>query len=437
MATIDDVSRAVPQRATAFLIRGGVPLVGAYRISGAKNAVLPLMAAAMLGPAPLTLRNVPHILDVEVLAALLRQLGAEVEVEDGAHPSLTIAANEVLPGPIDRGLVSRMRASVLLLGALLTRFGEADLPLPGGDAIGLRSLDFHLGGLRAMGAAVRLDGGVIRASAPRGLRGAEILLPQPSVGATENLLLAAVLANGRTVIRNAAREPEVADLGNCLNAMGASIAGIGSDTMTVDGRRALGAAEYHVMPDRIELGTITCAAAITDGDIFLEYGRLDMLGAAVHVLQEAGVELRQTSNGLKIRRSATRLTGTDVQTAPFPGFATDLQAPVMALLTIADGASMVRESVFEHRFQHVGELRKMGANIKIFGRTALIRGVQQLRGAVVTGSDVRAAGALVIAGLGAEGETRVDGLEHLHRGYDAMAEKLAACGARINCVTEL
>ena len=437
MATIGEVSRAVPERAAAFVIRGGVPLVGAYRISGAKNAVLPLMAAAMLGPAPLTLRNVPQILDVEVLAALLRQLGAEVEAEAGAHPGLIIAAGEALPGPIDPGLVSRMRASVLLLGALLSRFGQADLPLPGGDAIGLRSLDFHLAGLRAMGASVTLDAGLIRASAPRGLRGAEILLPQPSVGATENLLLAAVRANGGTVIRNAAREPEVAELGNCLNAMGASIAGIGSDTLTVDGRPTLGAAEHQVMPDRIELGTIACAAAITNGDIFLEYGRLDMLGAAAQVLQEAGVELRQTSGGLKVCRCAKGLAGTDVQTAPFPGFATDLQAPVMALLTIADGASMVTESVFEHRFQHVGELRKMGANIKIFGRTALIRGVQKLRGAAVTGSDVRAAGALVIAGLGAEGETRVDGLEHLHRGYDMMAEKLAACGALINCVTQV
>lgn len=280
----------------------------------------------MLGPASLMLRNVPRILDVEVLAALLRQLRAEVEVEAGAQPSLTIAANQVLPGPIDPGLVSRMRASVLLLGALLTRFGKADLPLPGGDAIGLRGLDFHLAGLRAMGASVTLDARVIRASAPRGLRGAEILLPQPSVGATENLLLAAVLASGRTVIRNAAREREVADVGNCLNAMGAGIAGIGSDTLTVDGRLTLGAAEHQVMPDRIELGTIACAAAITGGDIFVEYGRLDMRGFAAHVPQEAGVELRQTSSGLKVRRSATGLTGTDVQTAPFPGFATDLQA---------------------------------------------------------------------------------------------------------------
>jgi UDP-N-acetylglucosamine 1-carboxyvinyltransferase len=426
----------VPKRAAAFLIRGGVPLVGAYPISGAKNAVLPLMAAALLGPARLTLRNVPRIRDVEVLAALLRQLGAEVDAATGAEPRLTIAAKQIHPGPIDPGLVGRMRASVLLLGALLTRFGEANLPLPGGDAIGLRSLDFHLAGLRAMGASVALDAGLIRASAPRGLRGAEVLLPQPSVGATENLLLAAVLAEGRTVIRNAAREPEVTDLGNCLNAMGASIAGIGSDTLTVDGRRALGAAEHRVMPDRIELGTIACAAAITDGDIFLENGRLDMLGAAAHALDEAGVELRQTDSGLKARRSARGLTGTDLQTAPFPGFATDLQAPVMAVLTVANGASMIRETVFEHRFQHVGELRKMGANIKIFGRTALIRGVQQLQGAAVTGSDVRAAGALVIAGLAAEGETRVDGLEHLHRGYDAMAEKLAACGARINSVME-
>jgi UDP-N-acetylglucosamine 1-carboxyvinyltransferase len=324
-----------------------------------------------------------------------------------------------------------MRASVLLLGALLARCGEVRLPMPGGDAIGLRGIDFHLAGLRAMGARVTLEGGTIHAVAPEGLQGAELRLPQPSVGATENLLLAAVLARGRTVIRNAAQEPEIADLVACLTMMGAAIAGAGSDELVVTGGRPLGGAVHPVMPDRIEIGTIACAAAVTDGALLLRHARADLLGAAAPVLAAAGVLLEETEAGLLARRAPGGLAGVDIQTRPYPGFATDLQAPAMALLATATGASAVTETIFEQRFKHVDELRKMGANILVQGRTAFIRGVAQLDGARVTATDVRAAAALVLAGLAARGTTTLDGLDHLDRGYDGMAEKLVACGAVI------
>lgn len=324
-----------------------------------------------------------------------------------------------------------MRASVLLLGALLARCGEARLPMPGGDAIGLRAIDFHIAGLRAMGAVVTLEGGLISATAPAGLRGVDILLPQPSVGATENLLLAAVLADGTTTIRNAAREPEIADLAACLIAMGARIAGLGTHLLTVSGGAALSGAVHNVMPDRIEFGTLACAAAMTDGELMLPHGGLDLLGSAADSFAAAGVDLREAEGGILARRGGSGLRGIDVTTQPFPGFATDLQAPTMALLTVAAGASAISETIFEQRFRHVDELRKMGADIAVHGRTARVRGVDQLRGAAVTCTDVRAAAALVLGGLAASGDTRLDGLDHLDRGYDRMTEKLAACGAAI------
>jgi UDP-N-acetylglucosamine 1-carboxyvinyltransferase len=391
------------------------------------------MVSALLTPHLVTLRNVPASLDVAVLATLLQRLGAELHwsrTELGL--SVTICADHVHPVRIDRELVARMRASVLLLGTLLARCGEASLPMPGGDAIGLRGVDFHLAGLRAMGAEIELSGGTIRATARSGLRGAEILLPGPSVGATENLLLAAVLARGTTVIRNAAREPEIADLVACLVAMGASISGSGSDVLTILGGAPLSGAVHSVMPDRMELGTLACAAAITNGDLLLQHGRLDLLGAATPLLKAAGVHLREVEDGLVARRSESGLAGVDIVTRPHPGFATDLQAPAMALLATSAGASTITETIFEQRFWHVDELRKMGANITVRGQTALVRGVSGLRGATVTGTDVRAAAALVIAGLGAAGETVLDGLDHLDRGYDQMAEKLVACGALLS-----
>lgn len=421
-----------PNTGHRLVLRGGRPLVGSYPISGAKNAVLPLMVSALLTPHLVTLHNVPATLDVAVLAALLQKLGCEMHWSANAGGlSVTISADRVQPGRIDPELVTRMRASVLLLGAMLARCGEARLPMPGGDAIGLRGIDFHIEGLRALGATVELSGGMIEAAAREGLRGADILLPLPSVGATENLLLASVSAKGTTKIRNAAREPEIADLAACLISMGARIDGVGSHVLTIEGGLPLAGAIHAVLPDRIEFGTLACAAAITDGKLTLPHARVELLGVAAPLLGAAGVELRDIDGGVVARRASGGLAGIDLVTGPYPGFATDLQSPAMALLATATGVSTVSETIFEQRFRHVDELRKMGADIAVHGRTARIRGVARLRGASVTCTDVRAAAALVIAGLGAEGETTINGLDHLDRGYDRMAEKLAACGADV------
>ncbi|HTR83193.1 MAG TPA: UDP-N-acetylglucosamine 1-carboxyvinyltransferase [Reyranella sp.] len=424
-----------PSAGRTLAIKGGKPIVGTYPVSGAKNAVLPLMVSALLTPHLVTLHNVPANLDVAVLAELLQRLGCGMSWSTsnatGNGLSVTLCADRVQPRAIDQELVTRMRASVLLLGALLARCGEARLPLPGGDAIGLRGIDFHIAGLRAMGATVELDGGTIHAAAPHGLKGADILLPMPSVGATENLLLAAVLARGTTTLRNAAREPEIADLAACLIAMGAKISGVGSHELVVEGDAALAGAVHAVLPDRIEFGTLACIAAITNGELMLPNSRIELLGAAAQSFEAAGVVLRETERGVIARRAAGGLRGVDVTTGPFPEFATDLQAPAMALLTRAAGASAITETIFEQRFRHVDELRRLGANISVVGRTALVRGVDRLNGAAVTCTDIRAAAALVIAGLGASGETVLNGLDHLDRGYDRMVEKLAACGADI------
>jgi len=419
-----------PRVGRSLVIHGGRPLVGTYPVSGAKNAVLPLMVSAVLTPHLVTLHNVPASLDVAVLSALLQRLGADMRWSTASGGlSVTICADRIQPGNIEPDLVARMRASVLLLGTLLARSGEARLPMPGGDAIGLRGIDFHIAGLRAMGAQVELAGGMIHARAPTGLKGADIRLPMPSVGATENLLLAAVRARGTSVIRNAAREPEIADLARCLIAMGARISGLDTHTLIINGDAPLMGAVHTVMPDRIEMGTLACAAAVTDGEILLRHTQPDLLGAAGPVLAAAGVALHPVDGGVVARRSPAGLTGTDFVTQPYPGFATDLQAPMMALLTVATGASAITETIFEQRFRHVDELRKMGADITVRGRTAWVRGVPTLRGGAVSCTDVRAAAALVIAALGAVGETTIDGLDHLDRGYDQIAEKLTACGA--------
>lgn len=423
-----------PRPESALIIEGGFPLHGDYPISGAKNAVLPLMVSALLTPHLVTLHNVPASLDVAVLANLLEGLGAKLAwSRTAAGLSVTIAADQIHPRRIEASLVSRMRASVLLLGALLARAGEAALPMPGGDAIGLRGIDFHLAGLAAMGAVISLEAGQIQARAPHGLHGAEILLPLPSVGATENLILAAVLAEGETVLRNAALEPEIVDLALCLTAMGARIEGAGTDVIHIRGGAPLSGAMHSVMPDRIETGTLACAAAMTGGRLHLTHARLGLLGAAAPAFAAAGIALEETESGLIAQRAPGGLRGIAIQTRPYPGFATDLQAPAMALLTLAEGASDMTETIFEQRFRHVDELRKMGARIQVQGRVALIRGTERLTGARVTGHDVRAAAALVLAGLAAEGETVLDGLDHLDRGYDGMVEKLIACGARIRC----
>ncbi|ONG48659.1 UDP-N-acetylglucosamine 1-carboxyvinyltransferase [Pseudoroseomonas deserti] len=421
-----------PAAGQRLLIRGGARLQGRYPISGAKNAALPLMVAVLLTPHLVTLRNLPASLDVAVLAGLLQRLGVGLSWSAGARGLvLTACADRLRPEAIEAGLVARMRASVLLLGALLGRCGQARLPLPGGDAIGLRGIDFHLDGLRAMGATITLDQGVIEARAPQGLTGADIRLPFPSVGATENLMLAAVLARSTTTLRNAAREPEIADLARCLIGMGAAIEGLETDTLVIAGGRALVGAQHAVMPDRIELGTLACAAAATDGELLLEGGDLAALAAAGPALQAAGVEMEAGAEGVVARRAAGGLQGIDVRTAPFPGFATDLQSPVMALLTRARGASAVTEAIFEQRFRHVDELRRMGARIALRGQTAWIRGVPKLTGARLLATDVRAGAALVLAALAAEGDSLLEGLDHLDRGYDGMVAKLSGCGAAL------
>lgn len=421
-----------PDPGAVLRIEGGHRLAGRWRLGGAKNAVLPLMVAALLTPHLVTLRRVPAILDVAVLAGLLRRLGASLSwSRDAAGLTLTIAADRLHPAEIDAELVARMRASVLLLGAVLARCGEARLPMPGGDAIGLRGVDFHLAGLRAMGATIEVAGGVIDARAPQGLRGAAIDLPMPSVGATENLLIAAVLARGTTVIRNAAREPEIADLAHCLVALGAVVEGIGTPVLTVQGDRPLRGAQHTVLPDRIEMGTMACAAALTDGELLLEGADVALLGAAAPLLGEAGVALETTPDGLRARRAADGLHGVDFRTAPFPGVATDLQSPLMALLAVAPGASAITETIFEQRFRHVDELRRMGADITLRGHTAWLRGVPQLAGAPVAGTDVRAAAALLLAGLGAQGVTELRGLDHLDRGHESMVDRLLDCGAQV------
>lgn len=437
MRTLGSIATAAPwwqaARGERLVINGGVPLVGRYDVSGAKNAALPLMVSALLTPHLVTFRNLPASLDVAVLATLMQRLGVELQwskTDDGL--SVTMAADRIRSGAVDAELVGRMRASILLLGALLGRTGEAAVPMPGGDAIGLRGIDFHLSGFRAMGATVELVDGVVRAKAPNGLKGAEIVFPRVSVGATENLMLAAVLADGQTVLRNAALEPEIADLAACLVGMGAKIAGIGSNTLVIEGGTPLTGVVHRVMPDRIEIGTVACVAAMTGGEIVISNANRELLGAAAPALESAGISLVDSGDGLVIaRRTGDSLVGIDLVTQPYPGVATDLQAPVMAMLTLADGVSSITETIFDQRFRHVDELRKMGANILVRGSTAVIRGVPKLTGAQVTGTDVRAAAALLIAGLAAEGETVLTGLDHLDRGYDAIVARLTALGGRM------
>ena len=435
MTQSDPLTRAAPwwqaKPASRLVVRGGRPLRGSYPISGAKNAVLPLMVAALLTPERVTLRNAPASLDVAVLAALLRRLGANLtwsEGDDGL--SVEIVAVRIHAAHIARDLVARMRASVLLLSVLLVRCGEAGLPLPGGDAIGRRGIDFHVDGLVRMGAEIEIEDDQIYATAPHGLRGADITLPFPSVGATENLMIAAVGARGISVIRNAAREPEIDDLALFLTTLGARIHGIGSDTLIIEGASELHPTVHSVVPDRIEMGTLACAAALTDGELLLVNGRIDLLGAAADTFRQAGVLLEPVAGGVLARRAAGGLVAVDIATGPFPGFATDLQAPTMALLCRAAGTSRIEETIFEHRFRHADQLRLMGAGIEVGGNFATIRG-GALAGAAVAGTDVRATAALVIAALSAEGTSEIGGIDHLDRGYDGMQEKLQRCGADI------
>ncbi len=407
-------------------IRGGRPLSGDIPIGGAKNAALPLMAAGLLTEDRLELSNVPALADIETMAALLSQHGIAVEA-DGRVLRLGGRITDT-EAPYD--IVRKMRASVLVLGPVLARVGEARVSLPGGCAIGTRPVDLHLKGLEQMGAEIRLDAGYINASVRGRLRGATIVFPFVSVGATENLLMAACLADGRTVLANAAREPEIADLALCLRAMGAQIEGIGTDRLTIEGVDRLHGARHAIVPDRIETGTYACAAAITGGSVRLLGARLEHLGAVARTLREAGVEITEEPAGLLVRR-LNGLHGVDAMTEPYPGCPTDMQAPFMVLMSVAEGAAMITETIFENRFMHVPELNRMGARINVHGASAIVRGVPALSGAPVMATDLRASVSLVLAGLAARGETVVNRVYHLDRGYEAVERKLAACGADV------
>ncbi|HKR20508.1 MAG TPA: UDP-N-acetylglucosamine 1-carboxyvinyltransferase [Stellaceae bacterium] len=417
-------------------IRGGRPLHGSIAIGGAKNAALPLMTACLLTDEPLVLKNLPFLADITTLSHLLVQHGVSVnmpgaEVADEHGHVLELRAKRIVSTTAPYDLVRRMRASVLVLGPLVARLGQARVSLPGGCAIGTRPVDLHIKALEALGATIAIEKGYIHATAPKGLKGGEIVFPSVSVGATENALMAAALADGESVIVNAAREPEIGDLARCLNSMGAKIEGAGSERITVTGVSRLHGATHSVIPDRIETGTYMMAAAITGGAIELVGASYDMVAAAAQTLEGAGVAVERLPAGIKVSRHANRLKGIDVATAPFPGFPTDLQAQFMALMATADGDSIITETIFENRFMHVPELNRMGADITVQGASASIRGVARLAGAPVMATDLRASVSLVLAGLAAEGETFVNRVYHLDRGYERLEAKLAACGAAI------
>jgi UDP-N-acetylglucosamine 1-carboxyvinyltransferase len=415
-------------------IRGGVPLEGVIAIGGAKNAALPLMAASLLTDQTLTLENVPDLADIATMSNLLAQHGATIAIDASAAPDgrrLELSATHITSITAPYDLVRKMRASVLVLGPLLARCGRARVSLPGGCAIGTRPIDLHINGLRQLGAEIELHEGYVDARAPKGLRGAEIVFPSVSVGATEHLLMAASLAEGETVLVNAAREPEITDLAQCLIAMGARIDGIGGDRLRIVGVARLHGATHRIIPDRIETGTYMMAAAATGGELRLLRTRLDLVTALARVLDNAGVEVTATEDGLAVRRRDDGLDGVDVMTEPYPGYPTDLQAQFMALMATARGASMITETIFENRFMHVPELARMGANINVHGASAMVRGVPRLTGAPVMATDLRASVSLVVAGLVAEGETVINRVYHLDRGYERLEDKLSACGARI------
>jgi len=411
-------------------ITGGVPLQGEVRVSGAKNAALPILCAALLTSEPLVLTNVPKLNDVRTMRSLLAQMGVHAEGDPNA---LTLSAANIDWPLAPYEMVKTMRASILALGPLLARCGEARVSLPGGCAIGLRPVDQHIKGLQAMGAEIDLDHGYIDAKAKR-LSGANFVFDLVTVTGTENLMMAATLADGMTVLDNAAREPEVVDLAECLNAMGARITGAGTDRIVIEGVARLSGATHAIMPDRIETGTFLVAAAATGGDVALTGARPDTLGAVLDKLAEAGVAPTIDGSTIRIKRNG-RLKSVSMRTAPYPGFPTDMQAQLMALMTVADDAAMITETIFENRMMHVQELKRLGAAIEVEGNTAIVRGAQKLTAANVMATDLRASAGLVIAGLIAEGETVIDRIYHLDRGYERIEDKLSALGARIRRVS--
>ena len=418
----------------SIVVHGGKPLDGEIAISGAKNACLALMPAALLTDQPLTLTNVPRLSDIRTMSELLGSLGCEVAaLQDGRV--LAIGAEKISNHTAHYDIVRKMRASILVLGPMLAREGRANVSLPGGCAIGARPVDLHLRALEAMGATLELSEGYVHAEAPGGLRGGRVAFPLVSVGATENALMAATLANGETVIENAAREPEIVDLARCLRAMGAEIEGEGTGTIRVQGRETLHGATYRVVADRIELGTYMLAPAIAGGSVELTGGGRELVASFAETLEATGVSVEDTGRGLRVSRNGNGLRPVDVATAPYPGFPTDLQAQMMALLTLAEGTSVLEETIFENRFMHAPELTRMGANIEVHGGTARVTGVPRLKGAPVMATDLRASVSLILAGLAAEGETIVNRVYHLDRGYERVEEKLGAVGAKIERIT--
>ena len=419
-----------------IVITGGARLVGVIPISGAKNSAIKLMAASLLTEEPLRLTNMPRLADTRLMAKLLTRLGAQiVERDDGPDgPETVLHTPEIVSTIAPYDLVRQMRASFNVLGPLVAREGHAKVSLPGGCAIGARPVNLHLMMLEALGVSIDLHEGYVYAQAPRGLKGARIEFPMVSHGATEHAMLAAVLAKGETVIENAAREPELGDLAQCLNAMGAHIEGAGTSIIRVQGVARLGGATHAVIPDRIETGTYAVAAAMAGGEVRLTNTRSDFVEALLQKMEAAGVEIERANDGLMVRRNGARLRAVDVETDPFPGFATDLQAQFMALMTLAEGESLFRETIFENRFMHAPELARLGADITVQGGEARVNGVEWLDGAQVMATDLRASVSLVIAGLAARGETVVNRVYHLDRGFERLEEKLAACGAQIRRV---
>ncbi|MFT3729817.1 MAG: UDP-N-acetylglucosamine 1-carboxyvinyltransferase [Hyphomicrobium sp.] len=419
-------------------IVGGQQLRGTIPISGAKNAALPLLIASLLTEDRLTLKNVPNLADVNLLVRILRNHGVDLAV-DGKRSSppshlgdtIHLTARDIVDTTAPYEMVSRMRASFWVLGPLIARMGQAKVSLPGGCAIGTRPVDLHLMGLKELGADIDIDSGYVVAKAPKGLRGAHIVFPKVSVGATHNVLLAAALAKGETVIENAAREPEIGDVAVCLTKMGAKVEGIGTSVLRIQGRDRLEGAIHTVLPDRIETGTFAMAVAATGGDVMLEGAHYHDLKTALDVLAETGASVEATATGVRVSRNGGGIEPISVETQPFPGFPTDLQAQLMALLTRASGTSVIRETIFENRFMHVQELARLGADIQLHGDTATIKGVKTLKGAPVMATDLRASVSLVIAGLAGEGETVINRVYHLDRGFEQLERKLGACGAEI------
>jgi len=418
----------------SILVKGGTPLNGKIAIAGAKNAALTLMPATLLSEEPLTLTNAPRLSDIKTMTALLQSLGVEVtSMQDGKVQVLS--SHAMTSTTADYEIVRKMRASNLVLGPLLARHHQAVVSLPGGCAIGARPMDIHVTALEAMGAEIELKDGYLHAKAPGGLKGAKVPLRFASVGATENVLMAATLAKGTTVIENAAREPEIVDLAKCLRSMGAQIEGEGTSTITIQGVDRLGAATHPVVTDRIELGTYMLAPVFAGGEVECLGGRLDLVGSFVEKLDAAGVDVTETPDGLKVKRRTDRAKAVDVTTEVFPGFPTDLQAQMMAMLCTAEGTSVLEEKIFENRFMHAPELIRMGADIEVHGGIATVKGVERLKGAPVMATDLRASVSLILAGLAAEGETTVSRIYHLDRGYEHIEEKLSGVGAQIERIS--